>query len=91
MCVCHLGTDCEPQCLYNVYRDEDERRELSQGGRGGDEDKQALQRLRRIYDNIGTEPANPIDQMWNEQGTPYDVGACKAATAGGGYWRPWLG
>ena len=86
--------DCEPQCLYNVLRDEDERHELSHvGGKRKPmtrEDGAALGRLLKLYAAIGTQRGmpNPLDVQWNEQGTPYDAAACKAASLRG-YWRPW--
>lgn len=84
------GVDCEPHCLYEVHSDESERRELS--GSAKAEDKAALARLLGIYAAIGKEKGMPnlVDVRFNEQGTPYDPEACKAASAGGGYWRPWI-
>ena len=56
------------------------------------EDAKALERLLLAYRNVGKQPGmpNPLDILWNEQGTPYDPRACKVAAAGGGYWQPWL-
>ena len=56
------------------------------------EHEKALERLLLAYQNIGKQPGmpNPLDTLWNEQGTPYDPRACQTAAAGGGYWQPWL-
>lgn len=89
------GPDCIPHCLYNVLADPNERKELS--GTDGDvrprriEDANALARLLKAYAAVGAEDGMPnrIDVDWNEQGTPYDPNACKAARASG-YWQPWL-
>jgi hypothetical protein len=67
-----------------------ERNELRNSVRPAD--VKALGRLLVAYQNVGKQPGmpNPLDLLWNEQGTPYDPRACEAAAAGGGYWQPWL-
>jgi hypothetical protein len=92
------GPDCTPYCLYNVLEDEQERRELSTaaeaaGPRGSAHViEKVLERLTKAYWAIGEEDGMPniIDELWNEQGTPYDPRACEAASASGGYWTPWI-
>ena len=49
----------------------------------------ALSRLLAVYWKIGEEGGNILDEIWNEQGTPYDVRACEAAGESG-YWEPWI-
>lgn len=53
-------------------------------------DAAALVRLVAAYEAVGREPANVLDKIWNEQGTPWDPAACSTAYRTGGYWRPWL-
>ena len=83
--VSDAATDCDPYCVFDIYKDERETSDLSHNA-------SLLQGLLARYNAIGEEPVNWHDKAGSKPGgrPPDDdyTTTCEFMNAQGGFWRP---
>ena len=78
--------DCDPNCLYNIHEDPQEKNDLYHS------QKAKADELLARYMKYAEEPRDEQDQGYHNQKTLPDAKkvACPYFAEHGGYWRPWL-
>ena len=81
-----LAPDCDPNCLYNIHEDPQEKNDLYHS------QKAKADELLARYMKYAEEPRDEQDQGYHNQKTLPDAKkvACRYFAEHGGYWQPWL-
>ena len=79
-----IGDNCDPNCLYDIVNDPQEKHDLSK------DKPDIMKKMMDRYNKYSKEPRDMQDQGYHSDGeVPTNPDVCQYMKNHGGYWQPW--